>query len=134
MTEDDFFIWFLDAAGVGAFCVIGAKNGIRMGMHPAICVICGIMTATFGGVVRDTLAQRPVRILHSHAEIYASTAGGGAIAFMAARAAGLSLVLRLNIGFWTAVVMRYVAWKGHVGLPTWENMGMGHLVVRKKQP
>jgi uncharacterized membrane protein YeiH len=38
LTEDDFWLFFLDAVGVGAFCVIGAKNGLRAGMHPVVCV------------------------------------------------------------------------------------------------
>ena len=63
-----------DAFGVGAFAVIGAQNGIRKGLHPLVCIICGMFTATFGGMIRDVLCQKPPRILHSHAEIYASTA------------------------------------------------------------
>jgi uncharacterized membrane protein YeiH len=96
-------------------------------------VVCGIMTATFGGVVRDTLAQRPVRILHSHADIYATTAGCGATAYMLARAVQLPLWLRINAGFWTAITMRFVAWKNRVVLPTWESIGAGDLVVRKRR-
>eukprot|EP00285_Hemiselmis_virescens_P017507 CAMPEP_0173399016 /NCGR_PEP_ID=MMETSP1356-20130122/43691_1 /TAXON_ID=77927 ORGANISM="Hemiselmis virescens, Strain PCC157" /NCGR_SAMPLE_ID=MMETSP1356 /ASSEMBLY_ACC=CAM_ASM_000847 /LENGTH=312 /DNA_ID=CAMNT_0014358639 /DNA_START=6 /DNA_END=941 /DNA_ORIENTATION=+ len=59
MQDSDPVIFFADAIGVGAFCVIGVKNGLRHGMHWVICLACGVMTATFGGLVRDTLAKRP---------------------------------------------------------------------------
>ena len=44
---------------------------------PAV-IACGMFTATFGGVIRDVLMSRPVRILHSYTDIYASAALGGA--------------------------------------------------------
>jgi uncharacterized membrane protein YeiH len=94
-------------------------------------VICGIMTATFGGVVRDTLAQRPVRILHSHADIYATTAAFGATTYVLAHQIGMPLWIRLSLGFGTAVMMRFAANMHNLVLPTWESLGAGDLVVKK---
>ena len=59
-------------------------NGIRAGVPCAAAVACGMFTATFGGVVRDVLMHRPVRILHSYADIYATTALSGATVYMLA--------------------------------------------------
>ena len=73
----DPWVEYLDALGVGAFCVIGAQNGARAGVPCAAAVACGMFTATFGGVVRDVLMERPVRILHSYTDVYATTALGG---------------------------------------------------------
>lgn len=42
-----------------------------------------MVTATFGGLTRDVLSGRPGRILHSFEEIYATTALGGATAYVA---------------------------------------------------
>jgi uncharacterized membrane protein YeiH len=95
-------------------------------------VICGVMTATFGGVVRDTLAQRPVRILHSHADIYATTAACGATTYVVAHQVGMPLWVRLSLGFGMAVVMRFAANTHNIVLPTWESLGAGDLVVRKR--
>lgn len=85
----------------------------------AICVACGVMTATFGGVVRDTLAKRPVRILHSHSEIYATTAATGAAAYLIARRMRAPVWVRVSVGFFTAVAMRSLAWTQGFKLPTW---------------
>ena len=52
-------LWWGDALGVGAFAVIGAMNGARMGVHPLISVSCGMVTATFGGLTRDVICGLP---------------------------------------------------------------------------
>lgn len=111
----------VDALGVGAFCVIGAQNGIRAGFGPLVCVLCGMATATFGGVVRDLLCRRKVRILHSSAEIYASTAAGGAAAYLAARQLRAPLFQRVSAGVGLAVCLRAWAYSQGVRLPVWPN-------------
>jgi uncharacterized membrane protein YeiH len=108
-----------DALGVGASCVIGAQNAVRRKMSAAICISCGMCTATFGGVMRDVLCQRPPRILHSQAEIYASTALVGAGTYMALRAVKASPMARIAGGFTAAVVLRVAAWKFGLRLPVW---------------
>jgi uncharacterized membrane protein YeiH len=108
-----------DAIGVGAFCVIGAMNGIRAGVPCAAAVACGMFTATFGGVVRDVLMRRPVRILHSYTDIYATTALTGATTYMLVRAAGAPVSARILAGAGVAIAMRKLAWTNDLRLPTY---------------
>ena len=108
-----------DAIGVGAFCVIGAMNGIRANVPCAAIVACGMFTATFGGVVRDVLIDRPVRILHSYTDVYATTALSGATAYVLARHAGAPTSGRILAGVVTAVAMRKFAWTHDLRLPTY---------------
>ena len=79
--------------------------------------MCGMITSTFGGVVRNVVCDRPVRILHSHAEMYASTALGGASVYVLAGLAGLPVWLRIAGGFSTGVGLRYLAWTRDLKLP-----------------
>lgn len=67
--ESEPFLWG-DAIALGAFAVIGTQNGIRARLPLGIVLLCGMMTATFGGLTRDVLCQRPPRILHAHAGTY----------------------------------------------------------------
>jgi uncharacterized membrane protein YeiH len=115
----DSWVEYLDALGVGAFCVIGAQNGIRAGVPCAAAVACGMFTATFGGVVRDVLMERPVRILHSYTDIYATTALGGATTYMLVRQMGLPVSTRIIAGFSVAVALRVAANKHDWRLPTY---------------
>merc|ERR1712224_133897 len=46
--EGELLFW-LDAIGVGAFAVGGARNAAAINCHPLICCIAGVMTACGGG-------------------------------------------------------------------------------------
>ena len=115
----DPWVEYLDALGVGAFCVIGAQNGARAGVPCAAAVACGVFTATFGGVVRDVLVERPVRILHSYADVYATTALGGASTYMLIRAIGAPVSARIIGGVGVAVAARVAASRYDWRLPTY---------------
>lgn len=108
-----------DAIGVGAFCVIGAMAGVRSGMRKGVCVLCGLMTATFGGAVRDVLCRREVRILHSTQEIYGTTAIAGAGAYVALRKMGVGVMGRVGGGVGLAMALRAWGSVTGVGLPHW---------------
>jgi len=48
-------IW-LDALGLSAYCVMGAAKGLAASGSATVAIVTGILTATFGGVLRDILA------------------------------------------------------------------------------
>lgn len=120
-TDDEWFFWW-DTLGVGAFAVIGAMNGVRAGVGPVSSALCGMMTATFGGMTRDVLCQRPPRILHSKAEWYASTAFGGAAAYVALLRAGAPAPVRIGTGVATAVALRWYAHTHDARLPLYPGL------------
>lgn len=112
--------WFenwADAVGVGAFAVVGVRSGARADVPVAVQLICGVMTATFGGAVRDVALRKPIRILRAHAELYASTALAGGVVYVALRAAGAPLQVRIWAGVATAVATRWASWTWNVRLP-----------------
>ena len=123
----------LDSIGLGAFAIIGAQNGVRAGMPMIVSGICGVATATFGGMTRDVLCARPVRIIHSNAEIYAQPAMAGATMYLLARRAGAVPAVSIGLAMATCMGSRYVALIHEIKLHTWdtENDGLG-VAVRKK--
>ena len=68
-------LW-LDAVGLAAYCVLGAQKGLDATGSPAIAIVTGILTATFGGILRDLLAGEPSVLLRP--EIYVTAALVGA--------------------------------------------------------
>jgi hypothetical protein len=44
----------------------------------------------------------------------------------------MKMWVRLSLGFGMAVVMRFAANTHNIVLPTWESLGAGDLVVRKR--
>ncbi|CAM9137814.1 unnamed protein product [Ectocarpus sp. 12 AP-2014] len=124
VRDDMALLNWVDAMGVGAFCCIGAQAGVRKGLSNVVCVACGMLTSTFGGVIRDVLCSRPPRILFSHCEIYASTAVLGSAVYIATKAAGLPPVVRIMSGFLSAVALRVLAFTTDIRLPTWTQPSM----------
>jgi len=70
-----------DAVGLAVFCITGAEKALLAGAPATVAVLMGVMTATFGGVIRDVLCAEIPLILRR--EIYATAAAAGAIAFTA---------------------------------------------------
>ena len=63
-----------DAVGLAVFCVGGAEISLSAGAPALVAVLMGVMTATFGGILRDVLCAEVPLILRR--EIYATAAGG----------------------------------------------------------
>lgn len=70
-------MFLFDAIGLGLFTIIGIEIGLAAKLHPVICILLGTLSASFGGVIRDILANEVPLIFHK--EIYASISllGGG---------------------------------------------------------
>lgn len=68
-----------DSIGIGFFTVLGIQISINLGLHPAICIGLGTITACFGGVIRDILLNNIPLIFQK--EIYATTCIFGGIIF-----------------------------------------------------
>src|SRR3954470_7428581 len=99
-------LW-LDAAGLALFCVVGADRALVAGAGPFIAVAMGVMTATFGGVVRDILGGESPLILRR--EIYVTAALAGAVVFVGLAALGLTAPIAAAGGFAACFVIRAFA-------------------------
>ena len=93
-------LW-LDAAGLGAYGVMGAAKAEAVGAAPLICIVMGALTACFGGIVRDILAGQPSILLRR--EITVSAALTAATAYVVLRLMGVEIwpaaVIAALLGF-----------------------------------
>ncbi len=96
-----------DTIGLGIFTIIGTEIGIQNNFHPVISVSLGMMTATFGGVIRDTLVNDIPVIFHK--EIYATPCIIGAIAFLLLNDIGISSGINYIITIAIVIAIRLVA-------------------------
>ena len=80
-TSDEWLFW-TDTLGLAVFAGNGAYIAATLGthghddlsdrhIHVVGCAMCGMFTATFGGLTRDVLIARPPRILYSAADLCA---------------------------------------------------------------
>lgn len=73
--RDAWVLWF-DAIGLAAFTVIGAQAGWAVTGNPMIAISTGIMSATFGGILRDSLCADTLTLMRP--ELYITCACLGA--------------------------------------------------------
>ncbi|ACP27302.1 putative transmembrane protein [Sinorhizobium fredii NGR234] len=108
-------VW-LDAVGLSAYCVMGAAKGLAATGSPTVAIVTGMLTATFGGILRDLLAGEPSVLLRP--EIYVTAAMVGAGAFVVAALIGLPLVASSALGVAAAFAVRGGALRYGWTLPT----------------
>lgn len=76
-----------DAVGLALYAVLGAEIALLAGAHAWAAVILGVVTATFGGIVRDVICNEVPLILRR--EIYVTAAAAGAAVFVVLRMEGI---------------------------------------------
>lgn len=113
------WLLWLDAIALAAYGVIGADKGLAITGSPVIAVVMGMLTGTFGGILRDVLANEPSVLLRR--EIYVTAALLGALAFVAASTLGLDPVLSATFGFGVAIAIRGSALAFGWTLPTYKS-------------
>jgi uncharacterized membrane protein YeiH len=96
-----------DALGLALFAAIGAERALLAGTGPVVAVAMGVITSTFGGVIRDVLgAESPVVLSR---EIYVTAALLGATVFVALLGAGLPREIALGAAFAACLALRGAA-------------------------
>lgn len=107
-------LW-LDALGLAAYAVVGAAKALSLGVHPVTATVMGVLTAAFGGIIRDVLAGEPSVLLRR--EIYITAALLGATVFVALASLGLDRLLAGAIGFVAGFALRAAALRWGWSLP-----------------
>lgn len=96
-------VW-LDAAGLSAYAAMGAAKGLAATGSATVAIVTGVMTATFGGIARDLLANEPSVLLRP--EIYVSAALVGAATFTLLSLNGVALWATAAIAVTAAFLIR----------------------------
>jgi uncharacterized membrane protein YeiH len=103
-------LWF-DALGLALFAVTGAERALLAGAGPVVAVAMGVVTATFGGIIRDVLGNESPVVLSR--EVYVTAALIGAIVFVGLTGLGLPREVALGGGLIAGLLVRGTAlWRG----------------------
>jgi uncharacterized membrane protein YeiH len=113
--RERFLVW-LDALGMAAYSVVGALKAMSLGVPPFSAVVMGVLTATFGGIIRDVLADEPSVLLKR--ELYVTAALAGASVFVVLGLVGAPVMAAGIAGFAAAFVLRAGAILFHWTLPS----------------
>ncbi len=116
-------IAWLDALGMAAYAVVGAAKATAAGVPPLSATAMGVLTAAFGGIIRDVLAGEPSILLRR--EIYLTAALLGAAVFVLSQWAGLSSLAAGLAGFAAAFALRAGALVFNWSLPSFRGRDDG---------
>ncbi len=109
-------LWF-DAIGLAAYAVIGANKALTFGLPPLPAIVMGVLSASFGGIIRDVLAGEPSILLRP--EIYVSAAAVGAAIHVLALSLGAPLPLAALLGVAAGFILRALAIARGLKLPVY---------------
>jgi len=105
-----------DGLGLGLFSAYGTAYAMEMSLPAFICVLMGVITATFGGVLRD-IACNEIPVLFRRTELYATCAFFAAAAYWIERFLGLGHIISVTTAIVIAFVLRMAAVKFNLRLP-----------------
>lgn len=108
-----FFLF--DTIGIGLFTILGIEKTLGIGLPQVVALMMGVVSATFGGVIRDVLSNEVPLIFRK--EIYASACLAGGLVYLGIRALGdwPQIVLLIPIG--VVIVIRILAVKKDWAVP-----------------
>ena len=109
-----------DALGLGLFAATGTQIAAADGLPAIVAVLMGVMTAVFGGVLRDVLCNEVPRAFNDHRP-YALCAFAGGWVVLGAQQVGLAPPLALAAGVLVATAARILALHFGWRLPPWRN-------------
>ena len=110
-------LWF-DAIGMAAYAVLGAAKAETMGVPPLACIVMGVLTASFGGIIRDVLAGVPSNLMRR--EVYVSAAALGATTYVVLVVFGVDRIVAGGIGAAAGFGLRALALVKGFALPAYD--------------
>jgi uncharacterized membrane protein YeiH len=108
-------LFLFDTIGIGVFTIIGLEKTLSLGFNPAIGVMMGVVSAVFGGVLRDTFVNDLPIIFRK--EIYATACIIGALLYLLLSFVGLDRNTSIILTILLIIAIRLVALKFKLRLP-----------------
>jgi uncharacterized membrane protein YeiH len=107
-----------DAIGLGVFAASGTQIALAAGHTPLIATIMGVITAAFGGLIRDVLIAEIPGLVNDH-QLYASLAFVGGLLIWVLEYFNVDATPATLIGALAIIVARIVAMRLGWKLPAW---------------
>ncbi|XDD45698.1 trimeric intracellular cation channel family protein [Leptospira sp. WS39.C2] len=108
-------LFLFDTLGIGIYTVLGTRIALDHGVNFFASALLGMISAIFGGVIRDTLMNEVPFIFRK--EIYATACLAGSILYLILHQLGWNGNLNLVLSASVVVLIRIVAVRYNLGLP-----------------
>lgn len=100
-------LFIFDTIGLGLFTILGIQKGIEYEQIPVTCLFLGLISATFGGVIRDVLCNEIPLIFRK--EIYATAGIIGGLCYLGFYMFGLNNDITLIVCVLAIIAIRVLS-------------------------
>ncbi len=107
--------FMFDTVGIAVFTVLGLQKALNLGVHPVIAIMMGMVSAVFGGVIRDIVCNEIPLIFRK--EIYALTCLCGGVLYVILDKSDVGQSFNIPITVCFIVIFRVLAVKFKWQLP-----------------
>ena len=109
--------WFVfDTFGLALFTIAGIQKSLTFEQPYWVAIIMGCITGSAGGVIRDVLLNNEPVIFQR--EIYAMASVLGGITYWGLNILGVSIEVTVIVSFLVISIIRFLAVRFHLSLPT----------------
>ena len=108
-------LFLFDSIGIGLYTLVGIDKGLDAGLTPYIGVALGVITASFGGVIRDILCNEIPVIFRK--EIYATACIIGGVSYLFLLKIPIQDEIAYAIGIIIVITIRLLAVRYKIALP-----------------
>jgi uncharacterized membrane protein YeiH len=107
-----------DAIGIALYGVMGAELARQSGVGPLVAIVMGMMTASFGGLIRDVICNETPLILGK--EVYATAAALAAAVHIGLSTFGVPFEISVFSGIGAGFLLRAAGIAKGLALPTYK--------------
>ena len=98
-------MFLFDTIGIGLFTILGIQIALEQGLRTESCLLMGVISACFGGVIRDVLTNEIPLIFRK--EIYATACLLGGIVYLLLVEFSTNENLNILVAITTVIIIRY---------------------------
>ena len=100
-------MFFFDTIGIGVFTILSVQKTIQLGLPAPVVLMMGVVSAVFGGVIRDVLTNEIPFIFRK--EVYASACLLGGLIFYITEKLGIHHNINMLVSMSVVIVIRYLS-------------------------
>ena len=108
-------MFLFDTVGIGVFTLLGVQKGILLGLPEFVAIVMGMVSAVFGGVLRDVLTNEVPLIFKK--EIYASACLIGGLTYLLLDNFDIHGNVKFTVSAFVIILIRTIAVKYNLELP-----------------
>ena len=108
-----------DAVGLGLFAASGTHIALELGQSPLVSTLMGVITAVFGGLIRDVLVNEIPWVISDY-QLYSVIAFAGGLVVWGLGALGVAASVSVLVGALLITVVRMLAITLRWRLPGWK--------------